>query len=109
LLLLPVWRPSAAQVLLVCAPPSCSTLLVCNWDREHTMDSHRALLAHADVVCGILATRLTCAHTSLCWLHESSAEKRECLISSVTSYFDAFQASKARVMKKLSLRSVKRS
>jgi len=45
----------------------------------------------------------------LCWLHEPSAEKREGLISSVTSYFDAFQASKARVMKKLSLRSVKRS
>lgn len=33
----------------------------------------------------------------LCWLHEPSAEKREGLISSVTSYyFDASQASKAK-------------
>jgi hypothetical protein len=58
--LAPVRGPGAT----VRAPPSCSTLLVCNWDREHTMDSHRALPAHADDACGILATRLTCAHTS---------------------------------------------
>jgi NAD(P)-dependent dehydrogenase (short-subunit alcohol dehydrogenase family) len=32
----------------------------------------------------------------LCWLHVSSAEKIEGLISSVTSYFDASQASKAK-------------
>jgi hypothetical protein len=32
----------------------------------------------------------------LCWLHESSAEKIEGLISSVTSSFDASQASKAK-------------
>lgn len=49
------------------------------------------------------------ASFQVCWLHESSAEKREGLISSVTSYFDASQASKARVMKKFSLRSVRRS
>ena len=32
----------------------------------------------------------------LCWLHESSVEKREGLISSVTSYFDASQAREAK-------------
>jgi len=32
----------------------------------------------------------------VCWLHESSAQKREGLISSVTSSFDASQASKAK-------------
>ena len=67
--------------------------------------------AHETGLLAQLATAITpcLTQTSLCWLHESSAENREGLISSVTSYFDAFQASKARVMKKLSLRSVKRS
>jgi transposase len=32
----------------------------------------------------------------LCWLHESSAEKREGLISSVTSYFDDTQTREAK-------------
>ena len=36
------------------------------------------------------------AFMELCWLHESSAEKREGLISSVTSYFDASQARKTK-------------
>ena len=54
--LLPVWLPSAVQVLPVCAPPCYGILLVCHWNREHTTDPHRPLSAHADAVCGILAT-----------------------------------------------------
>ncbi len=41
----------------------------------------------------LLSTKL---YPPLCWLHEQSAEKREGLISSVTSSFDASQTSKAQ-------------
>ncbi len=47
--------------------------------------------------------------TLTCWLHESSTEKRENLISSGPSCFAVSSARKARVMKRLSLRSGKRS
>ena len=33
----------------------CATLLRCNWNREHKMDSHRASPAPAEAACGILA------------------------------------------------------
>jgi hypothetical protein len=63
-LIFPAWFLSAVQVLPVCNPPSCGTLLVCYWHLEHTTDSLHPLPIHADTACGIPATWVIRAHTS---------------------------------------------
>ncbi len=65
-LLLPsAWFPPAVQVLPVCAPPSCGTLLVCYGHREHTTDPLRPLSAHADAACSTDQVGDPCSHIPL--------------------------------------------
>lgn len=65
LLLLPVWLPSAVQVLPVCTPPFCCTLLVCHRNREHTTDPLRPLPARADAGCSSGHVGDPCSHVPL--------------------------------------------
>jgi hypothetical protein len=65
LLPLPVWLPSAAQVLPVCAPPCCGTLLVCHRIRQRTTGPLRPSPAHADVACYIGHAADPCSHVPL--------------------------------------------
>jgi hypothetical protein len=56
---------SAVQVLPVCTPPFCSTLLVCHRNREHTTDPLRPLPACADAGCSTGHVGDPCSHIPL--------------------------------------------
>jgi hypothetical protein len=59
------WLPSTVQVLPVCAPLSCGTLLVCRWHREHTTDPLRSLAVRADAGCSTGLVGDLCSHVPL--------------------------------------------
>ena len=49
----------------MCAPPSCGTLLVCHWHREHTTDPLRPLPAKTDAACYPGQVSDPCSHVPL--------------------------------------------